>query len=135
MLNKRGRLPFLVGVLIAILALVAVACGGDEEEEEAASPTAAAGATEEPGGAAPPDQQVLIAQSAEPEFFDPHRSNFEQDIAIERMLFRGLYQLEATEDGGVEAVPAMAADDPEVNGNVHTVTLKSGLQWSDGEPL
>jgi len=135
MLNKRWRLPFLVGVFIAILALVAVACGGDEEEEEAASPTAAAGATEEPGGAAPPDQQVLVAQSAEPEFFDPHRSNFEQDIAIERMLFRGLYQLAATEDGGVEAVPAMAADDPEVNGNIYTIKLRSGLKWSDGEAM
>ena len=135
MLNKRWRLPFLVGVFIAILALVAVACGGDEEEEEAASPTAAAGATEEPGGAAPPDQQVLVVQQNEPEFFDPHRSNFEQDISIEKMLFRGLYQLVPTADGGVEAEPAMAEGEPTVDGSVYTVSLKPGLMWSDGEPL
>jgi oligopeptide transport system substrate-binding protein len=107
MLNKRWRLPFLVGVFIAVLALVAVACGGDEEEEEAASPTAAAGATEEPGGAAPPDQQVLVV----------------------------LYHLVPSADGGVEAEPAMAEGEPEVSGNVYTVKLKSGLTWSDGEPL
>ena len=50
---------------------------------------------------APADQQQIVVQSGEPQFFDPHRSNFEQDIAIERMLFRGLYQLEATADGGL----------------------------------
>jgi oligopeptide transport system substrate-binding protein len=137
MLNRRWRLPLLLGAFIAVLTLVAVACGGDEEEEEA-SPTAAGEVTEEAGGgeeAAPADQQVLVVQQNEPEFFDPHRSNFEQDISIEKMVFRGLYQLVPSEDGGVEAVPAMAEGEPEVDGNVYTVKLKSGLLWSDGEPL
>jgi oligopeptide transport system substrate-binding protein len=135
MLNKRWRLPFLVGVFIALLALVAVACGGGEEEE--ATPTTGAEATTAPGGEqkAPADQQVLVVQQNEPEFFDPQRSNFEQDISIERMLFRGLYQLVPSADGGVAAEPAMADGEPTVDGNVYTVTLKSGLEWSDGEPL
>ena len=131
MLSKRWRIPFLIGALITIVALFAVACGGDDEEEEGgATPTKAAG-----GEKAPADQQVLIVQQGEPEYFDPHRSNFEQDISIERMLFRGLYQLVPTEDGGVKVEPAMAAGDPEVSGNVYTIKLKSGLIWSDGEPL
>ena len=84
---------------------------------------------------APPEQQQIVVQSGVPEFFDPHRSSFQQDVAIARMLWRGLYQLETTPDGGVQAVPAMAAGLPTVNGSVYTVGLKPGLKWSDGEPL
>ena len=73
--------------LAAILTLAVVACGGGGTKTSTNTPTS--------GGAAPADQQVLVAQSTEPEFFDPLRSSFEQDIAIERMLFRGLYQLDA----------------------------------------
>ena len=29
----------------------------------------------------------------------------------------------------------MAAGDPQINGNVYTIKLKSGLKWSDGQPL
>jgi len=84
---------------------------------------------------AAPDQQEIVVQSGVPQSFDPHRVNFEQDVAIARMLWRGLYQLEATPDGGVQAVPAMAAGAPSVNGNVYTVTLKTELKWSDNQPL
>ena len=84
---------------------------------------------------APPEQQEIVVQSGVPQFFDPLRANYEQDIAIARMLWRGLYQLEATADGGVRAVPAMAAGEPSVNGNVYTVGLRPGLKWSDGQPL
>ena len=122
---------------LAALLLVVVACGGGGEKGTA---TATAG-TPKPGASptaeaqAPAAQQQITVQSGEPQYFDPHRSNFEQDIAVERMLFRGLYQLEATADGGVQAVPAMAAGDPTVSGNVYTVKLKSGLKWSDGVAL
>jgi len=113
-----------------------VACGGGEEKG-----TATATGTARPGGSptaeakAPPEQQEIVIQSMQPEWFDPHRSNFEQDIAIEGMLWRGLYKLVLTEDGSVEAVPAMAAGEPTVAGNVYTVKLKTGLKWSDGQPL
>ena len=84
---------------------------------------------------APPEQQEIVVQSGVPDSFDPQRVLFQQDVAIARMLWRGLYQLETTPDGGVQAVPAMAAGEPTINGNVYTVTLKSGLEWSDGQPL
>jgi oligopeptide transport system substrate-binding protein len=126
-----------LGALVALL-LVVVACGDDEE-----GGTATPGATGSPGAGgsptaeaqAPAEQQEIIVQSGQPEFYDPHRSNFEQDIAIARALWRGLYQLQVAADGGIEAVPAMAADEPTVNGNVYTVKLKAGLKWSDGVPL
>ena len=130
---RNGKLWFLMlmGALVAILALVTVGCGGDDEEEGKETPKATTGA----GDVAPADQQKIVVQSGEPEFFDPHRSNFEQDIAVERMLYRGLYQLVLNDADEVKAVPAMAAGEPTVNGNVYTVKLKSGLKWSDGEPL
>jgi len=122
------KLGFLVlTALTAILTFAVVACGGGEKKTSVETPSA--------GGAAPPEQQVLVAQSAEPEFFDPHRSNFEQDIAVERALFRGLYQLELDSNDNVVAMPAMAAGEPQVSGNVYTIKLKDGLTWSDGKPL
>jgi oligopeptide transport system substrate-binding protein len=123
------KLKFLILIAVtAMLALAVVACGGGEKKASEDTPSTT-------GEAAPADQQVLIAQSAEPEFFDPHRSNFEQDIAVERMLFRGLYQLELDSSDKVVAVPAMADGEPTIAGNVYTVKVKAGLKWSDGQPL
>ena len=125
-----------LGALVALL-LVVVACGDDEEGPATPGATGSPGAGGSPTAEAqaPAAEQELIVQSGQPEFYDPHRSNFEQDIAIARMLWRGLYQLEASADGGIVAVPAMAADEPTVNGNVYTVKLKAGLKWSDGVAL
>ena len=119
-------------ILVAALGILFASCEEDKKEP--------AGGETPPDGAgqpAPPEDQHVVMHSTEPEFFDPHRSNFEQDIAIERMLFRGLYQLQATADGGAEAVPAMAAGDPVVSddGLTYTVTLTDGLLWSDDAPL
>jgi len=123
-----------LGALLALL-LVAVACGGGEEGTATVTGTPKPGASPTAAAQAPADQQQIIVQSGQPEFYDPQRSNFEQDIAIARMLWRGLYQLELTADGGVQAVPAMAAGEPTVNGAVYTVKLKPGLKWSDGVAL
>jgi oligopeptide transport system substrate-binding protein len=130
MTKKKSWFILLMVALVALVSLVMFACGGDEEEGKE-TPKATAGG----GEVAPADQQKIVVQSGEPEFFDPHRSNFEQDIAVERMLFRGLYQWVISDSGDVEAVPAMADGEPTVDGNVYTVKLKSGLKWSDGEPL
>jgi len=128
LLSRPWRFALVAVAILAALALF-VACGEGEE-----GPAATKTPTEEP---APPEQQKLVMHSVEPQYFDPHRSNFEQDIAIERMLFRGLYRLEATSDGGVKAVPAMAQGDPQVSGDgtKFTVKLRSGLKWSDGQAL
>jgi len=80
-------------------------------------------------------QQQIVVQSGVPQSFDPPQVTSEPEVALARMLWRGLYELEATPDGGVQAVPAMAEGEPTINGNVYTVQLTPGLKWSDGQPL
>ena len=131
-MNVRNKWFLLLAGLLSFVLVFGAACGDDDEGDGgAASPTAGAG----PGDQAPPDQQKITIQSAEPQLYDPHRSSFEQDIGLERMIFRGLYNLTDDGEGGVIVEPGMAAGEPEVNGGVYTVTLKDGLKWSDGEPL
>ena len=143
------KLTLLFGVLA--LVVFAVACGGDKTEEakdttsgaatQAASQATATGqapAAGRPADAAPDDQQILRAKTAEPQYLDPHRSSFASDISVERMLFRGLFQL----DKDAKPVPAMAAELPtQQNGGISadgkkiTVKMKPGLKWSDGTAL
>lgn len=134
-LRVPGRRWWLPLMALVVLLFVAVACEEEEEGTPTATGTPRPGVSPTAEAQAPPEQQEIVVQSGQPEFYDPHRSNFEQDIAIARMLWRGLYQLVLTADGGVEAVPAMADGEPTVNGNVYTVKLKPGLKWSDGVPL
>lgn len=140
-IRSRGFLLFAGLMSIALVAAAACSSGtssGDKTKTAAAGggTTPAAGTTTTAGGAqAPADQQKITIQSPEPEFYDPHRSSFEQDIAVERMLFRGLYNLADDGSGGVKVVPMMAEGEPTVVGSVYTVKLKAGLKWSDGQPL
>jgi len=156
-MNIRSRGFLLFAGLMSIALVVAAACSsgtssGDKTKTAAAGggKTPAAGTTTAGGAQAPADQQKITIQLAEPEFYDPHRSNFEQDIGVERMLFRGLYNLTDDGKGGVKVVPAMAEGDPKVVSSpaalgrlaapagaetILTVKLKAGLKWSDGQPL
>ncbi|HXK34795.1 MAG TPA: peptide ABC transporter substrate-binding protein [Dehalococcoidia bacterium] len=137
-MNARNRLYLLLAGLLSLILVVAAACGDDDDGDDGdGEDTPAAGQTTTTGDGdrAPADQQQVTLQLGEPQYLDPHRSSFEQDIAIIRTMFRGLYNLTDNGEGGVDVVPAMAADMPEVNGSVYTVRLKEGLMWSDGQPL
>jgi ABC-type oligopeptide transport system substrate-binding subunit len=123
-MKARSHHRLLLGVVIALIAAAAFACSGSGSgSNQTAKP---------PDG---PEEQKITIQLGQPESFDPQRSSLTQDISIERMLFRGLYQLVPSDDGGVKAVPAMAEAEPEIDGSVYTVRLKDGLSWSDGSPL
>jgi ABC-type oligopeptide transport system substrate-binding subunit len=133
-MNIRNRWFLLLTGLLTLTLAFAAACGGDDDEEEPSGETPSATEPTD-GGMAPADQQKITISQAEPQYLDPHRSSFEQDIGIERIIFRGLYNLTDDGAGGVAVEPGLAAAMPEVNGSVYTVKLKPGLMWSDGEPL
>ena len=129
---KHWRTLLLGGLAIAALVVMA-ACGGDDDDNASATATGGASPTEA-SDAAPDDQQNLVIQSVEPQFYDPQRSNFEQDISVQRDVFRGLYQLVSTADGSAAPVPLYADGEPTVSadGKTFTVKIKPGLKWSDG---
>ncbi len=117
--------------LLVILALsIGAACGGGGEEKATGSP----GATT-PAGTGDLRRQggTITLQDIEFQSLDPHYSNFSQDIAIQRGLWRGLYTL----DKDNNPKPSMAASDPTISadGKTYTIKLKTGLKWSDGQPL
>ena len=134
-MNIKNRWFLLLAGLLSVGLVLGVACGDDDDDDDGGDETPAATQGTGDGDRAPADQQKITIQSGEPQFIDPHRSSFEQDIGVIRYLWRGLYGLTGDGEGGVEVVPMMAEGDPEINGSVYTVTLKEGLTWSDGEPL
>jgi ABC-type oligopeptide transport system substrate-binding subunit len=140
-MSIRNRWFLLFTALMSLTLIVAAGCGGGTSSSDKTATASAGGAKTTPtaagaaADAAPADQQKITIQLGEPEFYDPHRSNFEQDIGIERMLYRGLYNLTDDGKGGVKVVPAMAAAEPTVAGNVYTIKLKAGNKWSDGQPV
>src|SRR3972149_2071808 len=113
---------------IAAVAVVALAACNDDEgggETPGAGETPPAGERQEGGS--------ITVHSLEFQSLDPHYSNYVQDITIHRMVWRGLYQL----DRDNNVTPMMAEDLPDISadGLTYTITLKSDLKWSDGEPL
>jgi ABC-type oligopeptide transport system substrate-binding subunit len=68
----------------------------------------------------------------DPKYLDPQAAHDAAETLVVRQLYEGLFNLRG--DGGV--APA-AATRYEASGDarVYTVTLRSGLTWSDGEPL
>ena len=121
---------YLLLSLLAIAALTAFAACGDDEKDTGGDTPAP---TDEPATGERIDGGTLTVHSIDAQSLDPHFSNFVQDISIQRMLWRGLYQLDIDN----KPLPAMAADDPDVSadGLTYTITLRDGLKWSDGDDL
>ncbi|MFN8558841.1 MAG: peptide ABC transporter substrate-binding protein [Dehalococcoidia bacterium] len=136
---------------LALTALVAGACGGGGSSGTTSAPAGTGGGastvdqSRTPVAAAtgytPADkaQQVLrVSFTAQPVFLDPHKSQFAQDIAMERMMWRPLFWVD--EQGA--AVPSVAKEMPtqqnggiSADGKTWKITLKDGQKFSDGSAL
>ena len=145
-LSRRGGL---LATALVLSMVVAVACGGGTKEEaketgrdvQQAAATAAAAAQQAARGytPAPKDQQTfVVALQGQPDFLDPHKSQFSQDIAVERQLYRPLFWVD--EKGN--PTPSVAREVPTqqnggiaADGKTVTVRLKDNQKWSDGSPL
>lgn len=135
MSNSKWRLLLSLFALLAVSAFV-VACGDDDDDDGEAttapsgSPTAAG--TTAPTAVAKPSGTITIG-ATQFETWDPHFSDFAQDIAHFMKVWRGMYELDLND----KPVPSMAAAAPTVStdGKTYTIKLKPGLKWSDGQPL
>ncbi len=120
-LPRRIRWLWLLAALAAIVAVAFAACDGDDDG----------------GGGGVSGDRIeggeLTLATVEPDALDPHFSSFSQDISLQRMIWRGLYTLDVNN----EPQPTMAASLPEISedGKTYTITLRDGLQWSDGDDL
>ena len=128
MTKSRGKVLLSIFAVLAILAFAA-ACGDDDNTSKpSASPAASAAAQT----SAAPSGTITIA-GTQFETWDPHFSDFAQDIAHFYMVWRGLYEFDLES----KPIPSMADALPTVSpdGKTYTVKLKAGLKWSNGDPI
>src|SRR5215207_5866 len=119
--------------LVAVLGLVAAACGGDDEGGTGATGATATGATGElqPGGTV--ELGMLGDVSAS---FDPQKEYYSVTWSWYRCcLLRTLlsYTGRTTAEGGAELQPDIASALPEISsdGLTYTFALKSGINYGD----
>jgi oligopeptide transport system substrate-binding protein len=115
---------------ILVVLAIGVACGDDDSggTTPAAGGTTAAGTT-----AAPKPSGTITVKTIQFESWDPHFSDFNQDIEHFFMVWRGLYHMD--KDNKPAAAMADGAPTISADGKTYTVKVKPGLKWSDGQPL
>ena len=129
------RWAYLIMALIAVFALGLAACGDDDDVEETPTPGGETDApTDAPDvGDGRADGGELTLATIEGDGLDPHFSSFASDISLQRMIWRGLYTLDADnvpQPAMAAAAPVLSEDD-----TVYTITIRDGLLWSDGDDL
>ncbi len=130
MTKSKWQLLLSMFAIFAIMA-IAVACGDDDDDDGGTTASPTSGGTA-PTAVAKPKGTITI-RTVQFESWDPHFSDFNQDIQHFFMVWRGLYHL----DKDSKPAPAMADGLPTVStdGKTYTVKLKKDLKWSDGQPL
>lgn len=122
----RSKWRLLLGLLslFAVFA-IAVACGDDDDDGNGGDGTPDIGDVQQGG--------TITIGATEFENWDPHFSDFAQDIAHFFKAWRGMYELDLDN----KPIPSMADGEPQVSedGKTYTIKIKSGLKWSDGDDL
>ncbi len=131
MTKSKWQLLLSMFAIFAIMAF-AVACGDDDDDDNGGSNASPTSGGTAPTSVAKPSGTITI-RTVQFESWDPHFSDFNQDIEHFFMVWRGLYHL----DKDSKPQPAMADGMPTVSsdGKTYTVKLKKDLKWSDGQPL
>ncbi|MBE0608133.1 MAG: peptide ABC transporter substrate-binding protein [Dehalococcoidia bacterium] len=125
MTNSKWRMLLSMFAVLAIMA-IAVACGDDDDDDDTNGGGGTTPSTQAPSG-------TITIGATQFETWDPHFSDFAQDISHMVYVWRGLYHLDLND----VPQPAMADGAPKVtdDGKTYTITLKKDLKWSDGQPL
>ncbi|MGI8549234.1 MAG: peptide ABC transporter substrate-binding protein, partial [Dehalococcoidia bacterium] len=90
--------------------------------------------------AAPEKQVWTMNLGGEPNFLDPQRASFSNDLTVVKQLYRGLLYIDKNDPNKVIAaaakdVPSAANGGIAADGKTYTLHLKSGLKWADGSAL
>ena len=128
---RRKRWTWLAGVavLAAALALLAAACGGGGNKAESSTTTTAG------GGAQKTFANFRIVYDTGLDYLDPAYSYTVQGWAVMWNVYLSLLGYKHVNGpDGATIVPALAKDLPQVSadGLTYTLTLRSGLKYSDG---
>lgn len=120
-MRRRSRLS---AALSVSLALVAAACAGGPAGTRSASDA----------DAPDPNGELITNAVTEPDTIDPQRAALVHEVEQVVTVFEGLMTLEPRT---LRPIPAQAARDPEVSGDLRVwkFTLREGLKWSDGSAL
>ena len=124
--------------LVAVLGLVAAACGGDDADPGATGDTSATGGTGETGvsGDVQPGGTLELALLGDVSAaFDPQKEYYSVTWEFYRCcLLRTLlsYNGKTTAEGGAELQPDIASALPEISsdGLTYTFSLKSGINYA-----
>jgi oligopeptide transport system substrate-binding protein len=118
----------IIVLLFGVVAAAIVGCSSSDKPATKAPTTAATGAA-----ASGTASGTITIAGLQFETWDPHFSDFAQDIAHFFMVWRGAYEFDLSS----KPIPSMAESQPTVSadGKTYTVKLRAGLKWSDGSPL
>ncbi len=132
MTKSKWRLLLSMFAVLAIMA-IAVACGDDDDDDGGDDTSGGGGGTASPTAQVQKPSGTITIGATQFETWDPHFSDFAQDITHMVYVWRGLYHLDLND----KPQPAMADGAPKVSsdGKTYTITLKKNLKWSDGQPL
>lgn len=119
------KLSRALAVALAVLAVpIAAGCGGGDDGDE--------------GDGARAGGEVTIAQSAQPDSLDPAMSFSGNAWEALWLVYTPLLSYRHAEgEDGSELVPGLAESLPEISddGLTYTLTLREGLEYSDGTPV
>ena len=128
--SRRGGL---LASALALLAVVAVACGGDRDEEAGRATVAPGDATPAAGARPSGDQVLRLNLGGEPDTLDPRKASFSTEITVINQLWRGLFGF----DKELNLMPEVAAEIPtrensgiSADGTKYTFKLKPNQTFS-----
>ncbi len=126
------RAGFAVAAIVAALALIAAGCGGGSRNSNTTSGSASSSSGGRAGGTA------TVLMGTAPDYLDPQLTYTSQGFEPTWITYTGLltYQHANGAAGGV-LIPGLATALPTISadGKTYTLTLRSGLTYSDGRPV
>jgi peptide/nickel transport system substrate-binding protein len=125
--RAKTRLFALIGAMAVAGGSVGLAACGDDDDSSDGG-----------GGAAVEGGEITMAQTSQPDFMDPALSYTVNGWEPMWIVYTPLLTYAHEEGpGGSELIPGLAEDLPEVSedGKTYTLTLRDGLEYSDGTPV